>query len=115
MTNTDGKIQFWVDSKRFVVSGYGSDIRGNQVLITNINLPGTNGCKLYTNSSLTTQQTSVTNLTGSNTVKFSIGRDNQASKYYTNGTIQEIILFSNDQTTNKTTIENNINTNYTIY
>jgi hypothetical protein len=104
----------WIDgSKAF--NGVGSDIRGYQVLFNNINLLGSNGLKIYIDSTLISQQTTTQNLTGTNDRRFAIGRNDQDGRYYTDGTIQEIILFSNDQTSNKTTIETNINTNYSIY
>ena len=113
--NSNGTLlDMWIDvSKSF--NGVGSDIRGSQVLFNNINLLGSNGLKMYIDSTLISQQTTTQNLTGTNALKFAIGRNNQDSTYYTDGTIQEIILFSNDQTSNRTTIETDINTNYSIY
>ncbi len=113
--NANGTLlDMFIDgSKAF--NGVGSDIRGSQVLFNNINLLGSNGLKMYIDSTLISQQTTTQNLTGTNTYKFAIGRNNQGNSYYTDGTIQEIILFSNDQTSNKTTIETDINTNYSIY
>ena len=114
LNGTGTLLDMWIDgSKSF--NGVGSDIRGSQVLLNNINLLGSNGLKMYIDSTLISQQTTTQNLTGANTYKFAIGRNNQGTGYYTDGTIQEIILFSNDQTSNKTTIETNINTNYSIY
>jgi hypothetical protein len=44
-----------------------------------------------------------------------IGARNQQSVNFLNGKIQEIIVYDTDQTTNKTAIESNINTYYSIY
>ena len=109
-----GQINLWIDSQ-YITSSAGPDIRGSQKLLNNINTLGTNGIKVYLDSVLTIQETSTKDLLGLGTEKFTIGRNDQGDSYYMDGTIQEIILFSSDQTTNKTTIENNINTNYTIY
>ncbi len=113
LTSSNGKLHIWIDGEMF--TDLGSDLRGSQVLFNNINLLGSNGLKMYIDSTLISQQTTTQNLTGTNTYKFAIGRNNQGTGYYTDGTIQEIILFSNDQTSNKTTIETDINTNYSIY
>jgi hypothetical protein len=84
-------------------------------LSTNFIKLGTNGVKAYTNSILRKEETTAEDLTGSNTYKFSIGRNDKDSNYYWSGSIQEVLLFSSDQSSNKATIEDNINTNYTIY
>lgn len=113
LTLNDGKLHVWIDGQLF--SPLGNDIRGGQVLMSNTNLLGSNGIKFYIDSLLISQQTTSKDLVGTNTYRFAIGRNNQGNSYYIDGSIQEILLFSNDQTTNKTTIETNINTNYTIY
>jgi len=91
------------------------NLLNNHILSSNIFKLGTDGIKIYINSVLNHQMTTTEDLTGSNSYKFSIGRNNRDNNYYWSGTIQEILLFSSDQTLNKTTIENDINTNYTIY
>lgn len=88
---------------------------GNQNLLSNINLTGTDGIKVYANGSLISTKTTTADLIGTNSIKFSIGRNLQASSNYVNGNIQEIILFSNDQTTNLANLNININNFYSIY
>jgi hypothetical protein len=44
-----------------------------------------------------------------------IGQNSVASSNYWNGTMQEIILYASDQTSNRTGIEDNINDYYDIY
>jgi hypothetical protein len=65
------------------------------------------------NSTLATKGSSlsVRNLTTS----YVIGRQGTGTFEYWNGTIDEIILYSSDQSSNRTYIENNINSYYGIY
>jgi len=105
-------LKFWFDNDN-VTSSY--DISNKHTLVSNFANSGTNGIKVYANSILKVEKTTSQDLTGTNTYKFSIGRNNRDNSYYWNGTIQEILLFSSNQTTNKTTIEDDINTNYSIY
>jgi len=88
---------------------------GSQNLLSNINLTGTDGIKVYANGSLISTKTTTADLIGTNSIKFSIGRNLQGSSNYVNGTIQEIILFSNDQTTSLANLNININNFYSIY
>ena len=105
-------LKFFFDNDE-LLSSY--NISNTQNLISNFANSGTSGVKIYANSILKAQKTTSQDLTGTNTYKFSIGRNDKGATYYWNGTIQEILLFSSDQTVNKTTIEDDINTNYTIY
>jgi hypothetical protein len=45
----------------------------------------------------------------------SIGGRNNQNVFFLNGKVQEIIVYDTDQTTNKTAIESNINSYFTIY
>ena len=88
------------------------DISNIHTSITNIIKSGTNGVKIYANSILRAEETTTEDLTGTNLKKFAIGRNNRDNSYYWNGTMQEILLFSSDQTSNRTTIETNVNSQY---
>lgn len=112
--DNQGKMQEWADGVNYYNSSV-SDIRGSQMLISNINLTGSNGLKIYKDSSLYAQFTASTDLTGTNTYIYNIGRNAQDTNYFWNGTMQEIILYSSNQTSNRTGIEANINSYYAIY
>ena len=109
-----GVIQIWADGINYRDLSK-ANIINNQVLISNINLTGINGLKIYLNSSLYAQFTATTDLTGSNNLEYSIGRNQQDSNYYWNGTIQEIIPYGNNQSANRIAIESNINSFYNIF
>ena len=75
-----------------------------------------NGFNSYNNGQLYLQDDITTNFSGSTTYNLTLGMSSRyPGQYYFTGTMQEVLLFSSDQTSNRTTIENNINTNYTIY
>jgi len=115
VVNTDNptrNLKLFFDTESLLSS---HDISNTHTLISNFVNSGTNGVQIYANSILKAQKTTSPNLTGTNSYKFSIGRNNKDNSYYWNGAIQEIILFSSNQTSNKTTIEDNINTYYSIY
>lgn len=77
---------------------------------------GLNGFNSYNNGQLYLQDDISTNLNGNTSYNLVLGMSSRyPGQYYFTGTMQEVLLFSSDQTANKTTIENNINTNYTIY
>jgi len=110
LTANDGKLHVWIDGQLF--SSLGNDIRGGQVLMSNTNLLASNGIKFYIDSLLISQQTTSSDLAGTNSYRFAIGRNNQDNSYYIDGSIQEILLFSNDQTANRTKIETDIDEYY---
>ena len=115
VANTDSPVnnqKFFFGTDSLLSS---SDISSTHALVSNFANSGTNGVEIYANSLLKAQKTTTTLLFGTNAKKFSIGRNNRDNNYYWNGTMQEIILFSTDQTSNRVTIETDINTNYTIY
>jgi surface protein len=72
-----------------------------------------NAITYLNNSTLTTKGSSLSlrNLT----TNYVIGRQGTGTFEYWNGTIDEIILYSSDQSSNRTYIENNINSYYGIY
>ena len=111
---SNGKIKFFID--QIGVGEYGSmvDIRGSQRLISNFNDSSSNNRKIYNNSANVADISQSADLLGSNTFKFAIGRSFQGT-YYFDGFVQEIMLFDNNQITNRTTIEDNINAYYSIY
>lgn len=114
MHSDNGITQVWADGVNYYDS-LKADNRGSQLLLSNINLTGTNGIKIYKNASLYAQFTASTNLIGSNTFNYSIGRNPQDTSYYWVGTMQEIIPYPSDQSSNRTGIEDNINDFYSIY
>jgi hypothetical protein len=114
MFSSTGIIQEWADGVNYYDSSK-ADSRGSQLLLSNINITGTNGLKIYKNASLYVELTASTDLTGSNSFNYSIGRNPQDTNYYWVGTMQEIVPYASDQTSNRTGIESNINTYYGIY
>jgi hypothetical protein len=50
-----------------------------------------------------------------NTLNYRIGEDAGLSSIETAKSIQEVLIYNNDQSTNRTLIENNINTYYNVY
>ncbi len=114
MYYNNGIIQEWADGVNYYDSSK-ADSRGSQLLLSNINITGTNGLKIYKNASLYAQFTASTNLIGSNSFNYSIGRNPQDQSYYWVGTIQEIVPYASDQTSNRSGIETNINSYYAIY
>lgn len=110
--NTTEELRIWFNTGRNATSY--TTFLGSQRLLSFINLLGVNGNKVYIDGSLVSQK-SVNENSGSNIKKWAIGRNNRDSSYYWDGNIQELILYSSDQTAHKLKIETNINTNYTIY
>lgn len=108
-----GYLNGWIEKDSF--RDVKPDVSGSQILISNINKTGTNNIKYYVDSIFYSEYTTTQDLTGSNQKEFRIGSNSLDNNYYWNGTIQEILMFDNDQTANKTTIETDINNFYTIY
>ncbi len=76
---------------------------------------GLNGLKYFNNGQLHKEYDILSNLNSNTNDKLVVGKSITYNTWYFTGSMQEILLFSNDQTSNKTTIEDNINTNYSIY
>ena len=89
-----------------------TSILNAQKLFTNFNKTGTNNSKYYVNGSLDAQWTK-TDLSGTNSTYFALGYDPLG--IYLKGNFQETIIYSIDKTSDKTGIEGNINTFYSIY
>ena len=81
-------------------------------MLTNFNQTGTNNSKFYVNGSLDAQWTK-SSLSGTNSTYFALGYDPLG--LYLKGNMQEAIIYSTDKTSDKTGIEGNINTFYSIY
>jgi PKD repeat protein len=111
--SSNGNLQAWVDAQLHYLAV--SDIRGSQTLLSNINLSGTNGIKIFKDSNLYQQTTQLSAISGTNSLPFTIGRNPQDANYYWNGTMQEIVNYPSDKTSSKTIIENNINTYYNVF
>ena len=117
----DGTHQFFrfPDANKFTIRvdgtnhSTGYDNFGATRLISNINTLST--VSIYADSVQILSASNSQDLTGTNTLKFYIGKNSQGSANNFRGFIQEIILFSNDQASNRTTIETDINANYSIY
>ena len=108
------KINIVIESE-FIQFASGVTSNGQQYLFSNTNTTGTNGIKMYQNNTLYGQATTSNDLTGSNSYKFNIGRNDRDSAYYINGNIQEIICYPTYQQTNLSPINTNINSYYSIY
>lgn len=107
---TDNKIQLYIDQGLNIVGT--AAILNSQKLFTNFNQTGTNNIKYYINGSLDAQDTKAS-LSGTNSTYFALGFD--PGGFYLKGNFQEAIIYSTDKTSDKTGIESNINTFYTIY
>ena len=95
---------------------FSSPPRNNQhILHSHFNNLGLLGIKTYVNSNLEFENTTSADMVGTNSYKFRLGGNTRFSTWWLRGNIQEVLFFGNDQTANKTIIEDNINTNYSIY
>lgn len=106
-------LQLWIETNNIAFSPL--YIVNQQYLLSNTNATGTNNIKLYQNGSLYGQSTTTNDLTGSNSYKFSIGRNDRDGSYYLDGNIQEIVTYPTYLESSRTNIESNINTFYSIY
>jgi hypothetical protein len=107
-------IQIWIDGSNMLGPSFFNNTLGNQYLYTNINTTGSSGIKVYRNSTTSQFFTSATDLSGSNSYYFTLGRDLPANSYL-KGDLQETIIYPTDQSSDRTGIESNINTFYSIY
>lgn len=107
---TDNKLQLYIDQGVNIV-GTGT-ILNSQKLFTNFNMTGTDNITYYINGSLDATSTK-SSLSGTNSTYFALGFD--PGGFYLKGNFQEAIIYSIDNTSNRTGIEGNINTFYSIY
>ena len=113
LQNTTQELRIWHGVSR-IDTAYNS-FTSAQRLLSNINITGTNNCLVNIDSVAIGSNSTLSTTLGTNTYKWAIGRNSRDSSYYWDGNVQEILLFSSNQTTNINTIESDINTNYTIY
>ena len=118
----------------FIIDGYGAAYRNALVSPSTNNIKlenGTNITQSYTygtqslfssvskgaGSLLAVNGSSVTGTLGTSAMNgVTLGAPgNLASGFYMDGTIQEVIVYGSDQSSNRTGIESNINTYYSIY
>jgi len=104
-TTSDGTTRI---NESILTSDYGS-----QVLVSMINDEDGN-LQMFVDGVGSTGQTAVAPMNDS-IFALDVGRDSGGSRYYFDGTQQELILFASDQSSNRTGIETNINTFYSIY
>jgi hypothetical protein len=71
--------------------------------------------KAHINGTEEDSNTTVFSGSGNTGVAFCIGNDSQATSRAADGKLQEIIVYDSDQSSNRTGIESNINTYYSIY
>jgi hypothetical protein len=107
---TDNKMQLYIDQGLNIVGT--AAMLNSQKLFTNFNQTGTNNIKYYINGSLDATSTKAS-LSGTNSTYFALGFD--PGGFYLKGNFQETIIYSTDKTSDKTGIEGNINTFYSIY
>lgn len=108
---TDNKMQLYIDQGTNIIGT--AAMLNSQKLFTNFNKAGINNLKYYVNGSLDIQATSFSDLTGTNSTYFALGFD--PGGFYLKGNFQEAIIYSTDKISDKTGIEGNINTFYSIY
>ncbi len=113
--STNGySLYLWSDNNYYYLGKTNSylassstDTTTNQLLLTGLNNTGT--MSMFKNSNTITSSPAVTVYS---TLVDAIGG---ASGNFSNSNLQEAILYNSDQSTNRTGIETNINTFYTIY
>ena len=108
---TGTNLQLWIDNTGNYVGSV--NIQNAQKLFTNFNKTGTNNLKVYVNGTLDYQTTAPSDLIGTNSTYFALGYD--PGGFYLKGNYQEAIIYSTDKVSDRTGIEGNINTFYTIY
>jgi len=89
-----------------------SNTTTNQVLDSLFSV-ASGGAILYTDGVLQTA-TGTAGIVGTNTATLKIGSRDLTSAYF-NGKIHEVIIYDSDKSTNRSNIETNINTFYSIY
>jgi hypothetical protein len=104
--NTDNKYYLWAKSNQYIVSS-ATDTTTSQLLLTGLNNSGT--MSIFKNGS----SISTTTVGASTTINITkIGRHDASYNY---SKLQEIVFYNSEQSANRTGIESNINTFYTIY
>jgi hypothetical protein len=104
---TDNK--YYLQAKtNFLQVSLSTDLTTNQSLLTGLNNAGT--MSIFKNSNtITSVEQSFTSAMACNAI------GNYLNIAFTNGNIQEIVFYNSEQSANRTGIETNINTFYTIY
>lgn len=105
--STNGNINFGYATSGVAIS---TTLNTNQNVFTMIAGTTLSGVEAWVNSS---SIGTATLTTGIDTTKTGLGNWN--GSLYTDGTIQEVIYYSADKSTDRTDIEDNINTFYSIY
>lgn len=111
---TSYALQNWVQNENVHTANI-TYTNGIQYLLDGFYETGTNGIKRYVNNNLDTQYTTSKTLTDTATTTFSIGGDIADNDYWYQGIIQELVFYTNANTSNRTGIETNINSYYSIY
>jgi len=108
-STTNLRIQYKTDNGSFQMTGDNSG-SGQRLKSTRL-ISGTQ--QIFDNGSLATSATSTfTSLASNNVMRFGMRYNNTA---FFNGKLQEYVIYTSDQSTNRTAIETNINTFYSIY
>jgi hypothetical protein len=103
---TDNKYYLWAKSNQIQTSS-ATDTTTSQLLLTGLNNSGT--MSIFKNGNTITSSASSLNATINITL---IGRYEAVNSYCN---LQEIVFYNSEQSTNRTGIETNINTFYTVY
>lgn len=99
-----------------IITPIGSSITNQQNLFSLFLSTGTNGVNQFNNGTLYHQATTTQDLTGTYTgAPYAVGYNVGSNAWALSGNIQELITFDSDLISDRTTIEDNINTNYSIY
>ena len=94
----------------------GSNVVNQQNLFSMYLSTGTNGVKQFNNGSLYYQHTTTQDLIGSlANFPYSVGYNVEKKNWFLQGNIQELITFDNNLISDRTSIEDNINSFYSIY
>jgi len=105
-----------IDVYRYATNGifsdYGNTLTTNQSLIELYDM-STGFTDVYRNTNLLNTNLQTTSINGSNVLE--IGRRADSSSQYSTINAQEFIIYPSDQSSNRTGIESNINSFYSIY
>ena len=97
-----------------IVISKGSSMASGQLLVTGRIGTTSQGYTLYENGSSVANTSTYTGTMPSTSLTAYIGQNNNNTQRY-GGNMQELIHWSSNQTSNRTGIEENINSNYLIY
>lgn len=106
--NSSDNFYYFQGRPTFTQKSNSTDTTSNQIILTGQNSAGT--MSIFKNSATipSTQISDSRTMTINTIAKYFFG-------FYANGTLQEVVYYNTDQSTNRTGIESNMNSFYTVY